>query len=127
VVARQTVSALQIWVLRELAFADVDAYVRGAIVLASDLDRLAEFRRDLRREWRQAAASAEQFTAILKRCIAVCGRPGAGRKAAERCLAACHIQRDQRGPGLPPLRVGNPALRRNGGPDHVVGITLFPR
>jgi len=48
VVARQTVSALANLELMELAFADVDAYIRGAITLADRLDRLAELRRNLR-------------------------------------------------------------------------------
>jgi protein O-GlcNAc transferase len=48
VVARQTVSALENLRLTELAFADIDAYVQGAIGLAGNLDRLAELRRSLR-------------------------------------------------------------------------------
>ncbi|MBI4293699.1 MAG: tetratricopeptide repeat protein [Betaproteobacteria bacterium] len=67
VVARQTISALSNLSLTELAFSDVDAYIRGAIALATDRDRLAELRRNLRP--RMAASplrQPEQFVRDLE-------------------------------------------------------------
>ena len=49
IVSRQTVSALaNIGLDAQLAFADVDAYVAGAVALAKDPNRLAELRQQLR-------------------------------------------------------------------------------
>ena len=67
VVARQTVSALENLQLTELAFPDVDAYIRGAITLAGDLDRLTDLRQSLRP--RMAASplrQPEQFARDLE-------------------------------------------------------------
>ena len=68
VVSRQTVSALaNLGLADELAFADVNAYVAGAIALAAKSVRLSELRGELRA--RMAASplrGAEQFTSDLE-------------------------------------------------------------
>ncbi len=68
VVSRQTVSVLEnIGVADELAFPDVDAYIRGAVALAKDTARLARLRREMRP--RMAASplcQPEQFVRDLE-------------------------------------------------------------
>lgn len=73
VVSRQTVAALaNIGLDRELAFADVDAFVAGAIALAQDRDRLAELRSQIRPRMkasplRQSEAFAGHLEALYRR------------------------------------------------------------
>ena len=68
VVSRQTVSALaNLGLADELAFADIEAYIAGAVALAGNPQRLAELRAELRP--RMAASplrDAAQFTRDLE-------------------------------------------------------------
>ncbi|MFA7241828.1 MAG: tetratricopeptide repeat protein [Sulfuricellaceae bacterium] len=48
VVSRQTYSALANLGMTDLAFSDVDAYIHGAVALATDLPRLVKLREELR-------------------------------------------------------------------------------
>lgn len=67
VVSRQTLSALENIGLSELVYPDVASYIRGAIALAADHQRLAELRNELRP--RMAASpirQPEQFTRDLE-------------------------------------------------------------
>ncbi|MGE5467839.1 MAG: tetratricopeptide repeat protein [Ignavibacteria bacterium] len=68
VVSRQTVSALaNVGLAEELAFADVDSFVAGAIALAGDPARLAKLRAELRpRMEASPLRQAERFTRDLE-------------------------------------------------------------
>lgn len=68
VVSRQTVAALaNIGLADELAFPDIDAYVRGAAALAADPARLARLREELRpRMEASPLRRAEEFTRDLE-------------------------------------------------------------
>ena len=67
VVSRQTTSALTNIGLTELIFADVDAYVAGAVSLAGDPGRLRKLRRGLRGRMKDSPlCQPEQFTRDLE-------------------------------------------------------------
>jgi predicted O-linked N-acetylglucosamine transferase (SPINDLY family) len=68
VVSRQTVSALtNIGLVDELAFHAVDAYVAGAIALATDTSRIAAIRSEIRARFAASAlCQPEQFTRDLE-------------------------------------------------------------
>ena len=68
VVSRQTVSALaNIGLADELAFPDVEAYIRGAVALANDRTRLLKLRREMRpRMAASPVCQPEQFVRDLE-------------------------------------------------------------
>ncbi len=67
VVSRQSTSALINIGLPELIFADIEAYVAGAIALAGDVDRLTSLRREIRpRMAKSPLCRSDQFTADLE-------------------------------------------------------------
>lgn len=67
VVARQSTSALVNIGLDELVFNDLDAYIKGATALASDLKRLATLRQEMRsRMANSPLCQAKQFTQDLE-------------------------------------------------------------